>query len=269
MSRATLRAMTGALLLTGCLDDLPAPAECPGAAQREAGNCSPAIEKLAEATPRCLQPDETLCLAGTTECSCLSGACPVTEEACFPPPDCPAAVRERHPDAACIRLEPSHIGLGLSSEAQCLCGCAGCAAVCDGRGPVLGVLDDGALDYVPPIFEIGDQLPERGTFGIYLRVRGVANMGIGLLAGTIDTQDDDPLVYLNADAAPYVLSPLSTEFVEHVVVDQKLLEVPPYTWTSAEGRPDYVLLSPGGSVTNPSLSLYELDCAVPFVLPAP
>ncbi|MEJ7732254.1 MAG: hypothetical protein WKG00_23990 [Polyangiaceae bacterium] len=263
--------MIGGLLVTGCLDDLPPPAQCPGEAHSEAGNCSPAISKATiETKGRCLEPDETLCLAGTEECACLSGTCPVPEDACFPPPDCPAAVRERHPEAQCIRLAPSEIGLGLSNETQCMCGCAGCAAVCDGRGPVIGVLDDGELNYLPPFLEVGNQLPARGTFGIYLRVRGVANMGIGLLAGNIDAQQGIfDIEYLNESAAPYVISPLSTEFVEHVVVDQKLLEVPPYTWTSVERRPDYVVLSPGGQPGNPSLSLYELDCAVPFVLPPP
>lgn len=264
-----------ASLVTGCLDDLPQPSQCPADAQHEVGDCSPAIVKVTEeGIARCLQPDETACLAGTEACSCLSGSCPVTEDACFPPPDCPPAVRERYPDAECIRLEPLEIGLGTPSEVQCMCGCAGCAAVCDGRGPVFGVLDTGGdLAFLPPTFEVRRHLPDQGTFGIYLRVRGLASMGLALFSGQIDLSgevfDVTPLNF-GPDwphGTPYVLSPLSTEFVEHVVVDQKLLEVPAYTWTSADRRPDYAMLLPGGSMTDPALSLYELDCAVPFVLP--
>src|SRR5262245_20988296 len=108
----------------GCLDDLPSPATCPGEAQHDASDCVGAIDQVGTSpVGRCFTLEEMACLAGSRECTCLSDECPVPNEACYPPPDCPTAVTSEPAarDARCLRLDPSEIGAGFPSESQCVC----------------------------------------------------------------------------------------------------------------------------------------------------
>lgn len=250
--------------LGGCLDDLPAPTTCPAGAQSASADCLGTIQQVfASPEPRCFTVSEMRCLSGDRPCTCLSDECPVPDDACYPPPDCPAKVREEAaPDASCVRLAPAQIGAGFPSEYQCLCGCSGCAAVCDGRGPVLGVLDDGFMgefDFIPPIFEIGDEMPDSGALGVYLRVRGLANTSLLVLRGDLGAPE---LLQQHL-----ILTPLTPDFVEHVVYDQDFIGVEAYRWDSADRKPEFLVLTLDATPEEPNGALYELDCLVPFVVP--
>ena len=199
-------------------------------------------------------------------CDCESGECPAGPDACFPDGDCPAAViAVAGPEARCRRVEPEQIGGGLPESYQCLCGCSACISVCDGYGPVVGAYVPGfkAESFVIPWLDIRDRAPHAGRLGIYLRVRGLANVWV--MAGrsaTNSLNDFEPVVDYR------VPTPLSYDYVEHVLFDQVFLGNPAYSWTTADAAPTTITVAAGLS-DGLALSLFELDCVVPFYLPGP
>jgi hypothetical protein len=161
-----------------------------------------------------------------------------------------------------MRLGQAELGRGLPSESQCLCGCAGCAAVCDGYGPIMGVTT--APDEVAAmLIDVGAHMPDAGMFGLYIRARGVANFNVVLFKG--DTTDltmlDEQLI---ADPIYPVVS-LGREFKEHVLYRD--IGIKPYAWATAADKPTLVAIIPVGADGN-ALALAELDCIVPFVTPS-
>ena len=253
----------------GCLDDLAPPTTCPGGPQHAASDCVGAIGQVsASPVGRCFGVEEMACLAGSRECTCLSDECPVPDHACYPPPDCPAAIRGAAgaSDAECMRLDPSEIGAGFPSELQCICGCSGCATVCDGSGPVLGVLDDGdgpeggRFEFVPPFFDVRQHMPEQGKLGVYLRLRGFANTNLLVLRGT--PPDDLELLQRHV-----IVTPLTVDFVDQVVFDQDFIGVEAYSWDSPDRKPEYLMLYLYATNEEKAVALYELDCLIPFVVP--
>lgn len=202
------------------------------------------------------------CLSGPRDCTCTAGECPEPREACFPPGDCPAEVRQHAADASCLRLEPVDFGGGLPSEFLCLCGCPGCAAVCDGKGPVMGVAADGST-YASPAFlvDLSHVMPAQGRLGIYLRVRGLSNAGVVLARQAPDGSGD-----LEVLEAPiyYVLTPLDSQFAELVLYDDLLNDA--YQWGRHEDRPVVIAIVPQSNAEQPIPALFEIDCLVPFVV---
>jgi len=253
-----------ALPVPGCLDDLPPTATCPGEAERSLGDCTPAIQTvLAENMTRCFRVEEMECITGPrTKCSCVSDECPAPEPECWPGRDCPALVFEKGgPEARCYHLDPGDIGASFDEQQQCLCGCAGCAAVCDGKGPALGALTlDDNQQFFPVVFDLGTRLPRQGKLGIYGRMRGLANFVIVAMRGDINVWEE--LVPLHYYA---FLTPLQNDFDEQAIVDQPFV-APAYEWGGYDGRPNLLVLFPQLSDEG-GLSLFELDCLVPFVMP--
>jgi len=244
------------------MQDLPAPTECPPEPKQKATSCADA---LATAMPGCLtdDPARVACLTGPrADCRCLGTDCPVPAGSCYPDGDCPAAVAKRDADAICTRLAPEDIGLDQPSASMCLCRCAGCAAVCDGIGPVMGFLSGSDVVPFPMVFDIGAKMPDRGSLGIYLRVRGLANVGVAIATGDIDHFD-----LLDWQPGYFVLTPPGTEFVEHVLYADEFLHGPAYSWTQPKDKPTVIALAASFGKDDENLALFELDCLVPFVVP--
>jgi hypothetical protein len=259
---AALLAIGSATAPASCIEDLPAATHCPPEPKRHATSCADA---LTFAKPGCLTDDPTqvACLTGPRDtCRCTSSDCPVRNTACYPDGDCPATVTERAASAVCKRLAPEDIGLDQPSETMCLCGCAGCAAVCDGVGPVMGIFTGSGVEKFPVLFDIKSKMPDRGTFGMYLRVRGLANVSV--LVGTGDIDDFENIHWV---PGYFVLTPPGTDYVEHVLYDDDFIHGPAYTWTSAADKPAVIALAASFDDTEENLALFELDCLVPFVVP--
>jgi hypothetical protein len=250
----------GVGVAAGCIDDLPPPAACPPAARQAVGDCLTPLEDIEELG--CLTPAQTECFTGPRpSCTCVSGECPTAPDACFPDGDCPTKIGETvGPGAACSRLASADFGKGLPSEYQCLCGCGGCAAVCDGAGPVFGITTDGNLGYGIPTVDIAGRMPSSGRLGIYLRVRGLSQTVLLMFKGA-----DGEEVQL--DTYYYVTIQVSTEFTELVFFDQDFLNLSAYAWQSEEEKPTLLAFFSDGQPEAPSVTLMEIDCVVPFVLP--
>jgi hypothetical protein len=271
--RPVTRAVAATAVLLGvaawplcCLDDLPPPTVCPPEAAHEAKDCLTPLEPVYAVPPQpfgCLTQDQQQCLTGRrSSCTCQLDDCPSGEEAaCYPEGNCPPAViDEAGADAECIRLDPRDLGVGLPSEAQCLCGCFGCAAVCDGVGPVFGIWTDGTLEYGFPQIDIGPHMPSSGRLGVYVRLRGLANAALAVFTDDGVAPAPDLATYY------YVLSPIDTEFRELIFYDQTFFEVPAYEWETEAMKPTLLALIPGGTTDAPGLTLVEIDCVVPFVV---
>jgi hypothetical protein len=254
------------LLVAGCIDDLDPPKACPPGEQHPAGDC---LGPLMNAKPGCLgtlEAKEVACLAGKrSTCDCLPDECPAAPDACYPPGDCPPDVVEAvGPQAQCIRLNASDFGNGVPQLFQCVCGCAGCAAVCDGKGPVVGVLDDGS-EHGYPIINIKKYMKKEGRLGLYVRARGLSNVAIGVATG-----DPKDFTTWNWTGVTYFLTTPLDSFAEVVFFDQQFLGgSPAYSWTSQADEPALVAFASGHPEDGgaPVPTLYELDCVIPFVLP--
>ncbi len=252
--------------LPSCHEDLPAPLPCPPPPQHAGSDCTPALTAIDE--PGCFGLDRMGCLAGPrASCTCVSDECPTAGPSCFPDGDCPTAVAAAVAGAECRRLEPSAFGLGIPGLFLCLCGCPGCAAVCDGAGPVMGYYAQpqssppDPQDFSPPWFviDIEEQMPDQGRLGIYLRVRGLVSFAVVVLAeGPSGPEVLSEPIY-------YVVQQLGTEFVDRVLFDDLFNQ--PYRWTQAEDRPQYVAIVPQLEGSHEVLGLFEVDCLMPFVLP--
>lgn len=238
---------------TGCLDDLPEPLACPPEPVYPGDNCVPALNGAA---PGCFTPAQMACLSGPREsCTCIADECPAPEETCYPDGDCPAPVAgAADGPATCLRLEPKDFGGGLPSEVQCLCGCAGCMAVCDGKGPVLGAFNDGSGSVVPIGIEIGAHMPNSGKLGVFMRERGLSASLLVVMKG--QEPDYEVVTYY------YISSPIGTDYTSQVFYDDPFLGTSKYTWSKEEDRPTLLAIFPSEDAGN----LMEVDCVVPFVV---
>lgn len=246
-----------AALAAGCLDDLPEPLVCPPEPAYAGESCAPLLEEVGLG---CLLPEQMACLTGPREsCTCIADECPTPEQACYPEGDCPAEVKEAaRGEAECLHLSPKEIGGGLPSEFQCLCGCAGCLAVCDGRGPVLGVANDGSFEVAPVVIDVAARMPEEGRLGVFMRARGLSGAALAVLKGN-EPDYEIAMVY-------YISSPIGTEYTSQVFYDDPFLGTKEYEWTTAADRPTLIALFAGeGSPGAPQLTLMEIDCVIPFV----
>ncbi len=249
-------------LASACLSDLQEPTQCPPEPQVAAGDC---MDAISNPPVGCFSPERMGCLTGgRSDCKCISDECPEPEHACFPPGDCPPEVSDKvSSKAACKRLEPADIGLPwVGSMNQCLCGCLGCAAVCDGRGPVMGVRTGGKFFAPAIVIDVADRMPSSGRLGIYLRVRGFSFFTLAIGLSDFDQGSDiewSETVYL-------VMTPLSSTYVDHLIYADPVTKQP-YVWDRYEDRPRLIALIPEADSTKDVLELFELDCVVPFVVP--
>lgn len=262
--RAVLRGVwvacgvVGAFVI-GCLEDLPEAIECPPKPIYPGENCLAALDGVA---PGCFAPGLTACLAGPREsCTCIVDECPAAESACYPVGDCPAEVVERSGgDSSCVHLAPGDIGAGLPSEFQCLCGCGGCMAACDGKGPVLGISNDGNVGFAPITIDLAGHMPASGRIGVFVRERGLAASLLVVMKGTPDAYEI--LTYY------YMTSPIGTEYTSQVFYDDPFLGMKEYSWSKEADKPTVLLIvADEGTSEMPDLNLMEIDCVVPFVVP--
>jgi len=248
-----------ATVVIGCLDDLPPATACPPDPVHPGTNCASALGQVA---PGCLGPDQVACLAGPREtCTCISDECPAISDSCYPEGDCPAEVAGLAGEAAaCLRLAPGDFGAGLPSELQCLCGCGGCMAVCDGKGPVLGVSNDGKVEFAPVTIDIAGYMPKSGRLGVFVRERGLVGSLLAVMKGT--APDYEFVTYY------YIASPVATEFTSQVFYDDPFLGTTEYRSSREADNPTpSAILAGAGTPEKPSVSLMEIDCVVPFVVP--
>lgn len=262
---ATLVGAGALSVVPACLDDLPEAKVCPPKVVNEAGDYAPIFQVTA---PGCLNDrPEALSLesilAGPREsCACAEDECPSNASACYPEGDCPpeviAAAGER---AKCIRLDPEDFGIGQPDASQCVCGCARCASVCDGQGPVVGMI---ATDTTPltqwPAISLARHLPPSGKIGVYVRARGISNTVVGLFSGEY-TQG---LVQRSL----FVMTTPLDDFSEQVFYGADFVgNKEPYAWTDEVGRPDVLLFVNSVGPGQAQLAYYEIDCVIPFVVP--
>src|SRR5262245_29521850 len=119
-----------------CLGPLPEPLACP----REAvfPYCKPGGDLFPpppDAGPSpCLLPSSECLGKQRAQCECTAAQrCDNAGPSCTPPPDCPESVRKAASGPKCLAVTSPEI----RGTPSCVCGCASCAAVCDGMGPVL------------------------------------------------------------------------------------------------------------------------------------
>jgi hypothetical protein len=203
-------AVTGLGLVLACLPDLPGATLCPPSATSEScvgaavgpggalgngpgGNGPPSLGgagpgggpvgagQVGGVAGACLSSAVLGCVSRQRGgCSCdRARECPSDTRACWPSGDCPPQVRNTVADARCFGAPYENVSPGLG-PAECQCGCAGCAAVCDSIGPVLGAAaslasTDGGLASTPGSLAVslaGLGLPANGRLGVYVRARG-------------------------------------------------------------------------------------------------
>lgn len=277
IAAATITLTAAGILTIGCLEDLAAPTTCPPDPIVEAKSCLDVFQReeigcisLQEGGLKAME-----CLTGPrTSCDCLPDECPASEDACFPPADCPeAVVAEAGRHVTCPRLESADFAPieGLVQASQCVCGCFACAAACDGKGPVFGTVDDGVTPaFASPIIGVADRLPDAGTLGLYLRARGFSNAAIYVVVGPIELPEGE----MPEIVAGYYLSTAPDTFGEIVLTAQDNLlqatEGQAYTWKTPDRKPTFLVIVPPAPTELPAApvhSLWELDCLVPFVTP--
>ncbi len=263
---ATSALLLAAASLWSCLEDLPEPTPpintatllCPPEAQREAGSCMSA--GLIDAG--CLPASDLECLTGprsTLECQGTS-ECPVPAEACYVGNQCPKAVTAAYGDSArCFHLPTNNFGGGEKSSYMCLAGCAGCAAVCDGTGPVLGgsfLETDAGGNFTLFGIEFNSRLPDTGKVGVYLRLRGEAALGVFFFHGELHQPPTHIQLWWDV-----LFNHPGSDF------EQRLFPDPytdagrqPYEWSKEADKPEFMVLAAVSA-------LIQIDCVVPFVIP--
>ncbi len=258
--RACALVLSGALSGAGCLEDLPEPLTCPPKEVVPTGDC---LDALRTHTPGCMPAEDLVCLTGErSSCDCGAGECPAVENVCYPEGDCPPLVTATQAGATCAPIPASDFYDGLSPTPRCLCGCAACASVCDGKGPVVGVFQDPSLEiFAAPVADVSASAPDQGAIGLYVRWRGVPNAWV-VVASAGDKQNE-----LVAEQFYLLGEELGMGFQEQVLFDQPLLGELAYRWDKPEDKPVAVLFLPLGQTDRPAPSLFEVDCVVPFYVP--
>jgi hypothetical protein len=260
-----------ALLLAGaCLPDLEEARSCPADAARPLGDCSGVV--IDYPIVGCIAPEQVTCVnGGRVDCACQSDECPANEDDCHPDGDCPPLVLDDtgQPNAVCRQIPRQAMGVPeIDPINYCTCGCADCMTVCDGRGPFFAVRNrQGLPTPLPiPLMQIGDLLPDGGSFGVYVRARGAGILGIGAFTGS---PDDLASLTPISDGNFMTLEPRDT-FSERVFYRD--VEDAVYAWTDPMLKPTLLLLTgiapePDGPSPVSDL-LVEIDCVVPFYVPA-
>ena len=243
------------LFADACISDLPAPITCPPKEQRAATDCS-AIGVASFVgcpdQPPFAQP-YAQCLTGPRQsCACTGNECPADRSACYPASDCPAAVVAiAGKEARCIRLAPEDLALG---GPNCVCGCASCASVCDGVGPVIvaRVPQNAGEQAVGVLLvqTLSHYLPDQGRLGVYIRARGITSQAVEVGGGKIAMPFARPLQMASANAGTFG--------------EQVLFEKGWPDWTTRAEAPTTLAI-----VTQPGPTLTEIDCVIPFFVPNP
>jgi hypothetical protein len=171
-------------------------------------------------------------------CICTPAAeCARTTASCSPPPECPASITNAAgASARCLEAPAS---FAPETPPGCTCGCASCAAICDGQGPVVG---PGQIVR----YQLPNDLPASGALGLMARLRGGGQAVF--------------LVDLGGGAAtPLGSVPADSEFADNFPKTSAGLAR--YAWTEGQPRPVAIELhaDPLGPV--------EVDCVVPFLSP--
>jgi hypothetical protein len=252
----------------GCFDDLPEPLTCPPQTITPAGNCLEPIQTISDPGCYTLQPNPPEifeCLAGPrTSCDCGMNECDTSVNACYPTGDCPPEVRSAAGDnAECLRLGEDDFKFpGVPQIIQCICGCTACATVCDGKGPVVGLLDVGDMSFAALSVRLDEHMPERGKVGVYVRARGLSNLVAAIFTGDIDGEDT-----LVAQRSSFVFTPLD-QFTEFVMFDDGFISGDgAYAWKKNADKPTLLAFFTQGSMEAPQAALYEVDCIIPFIVP--
>lgn len=139
-------------------------------------------------------------------------------------------------------------------------------ARCDGEGPVVAVTTQPMVmtlgNYVLPAVFL-DSLPAAGSFGVYVRVRGVGFVGALFQRG----QAQDPLTWqtLALDTgvgAVFPIAHVDEQFGEYVLYDNAVDGSGVLSWSSVDEQPQLVsFFAPESSGI-----VFEIDCIVPFVV---
>ena len=252
-----------------CLKTLPEPTSCPGPAVFEhcpnaAGGTPDAGTSGGPGRPPMMGPVcdlvQDTCLRNTRkpgtdpyDCSCRSDLeCTRQSGTCYPTPDCPASVRASSGQAQCLEVSADFV-IATGAASACACGCASCAATCDGKGPVLAA--NQTLRFTLP-----STVPQ-GRLGVMLRTRGATNALSLAFRGSSGMGIPIPIV-----AFPVA----STDFTESVHVaptDVPRAGGPGGPGGGGEGgippTPSTIELRTDATTTN-----VEVDCLVVFVTPS-
>ncbi|MBS2015589.1 MAG: hypothetical protein JST00_22065 [Deltaproteobacteria bacterium] len=215
------------------------PGEPDGGAKNSGGPGGPAVA--------CSVTSDTCLRAQREGCGCTAAAeCVRATSTCFPPPDCPESVRASVSSPQCLEADVTFSSVTVANPRRgepisgaCACGCASCAATCDGKGPVLGGGE---------AMRIGvEALPNTGRIGFMARVRGV-----GIVTATLRGTTGQPL------GPPFVITGPGSSFADLLPRGSSGLT---YAWTSDAGRPVAIELAVGANAQ------LEIDCVVPFLVP--
>jgi hypothetical protein len=184
-----------------------------------------------------LSPD-----AGPPSCDCGGNDCP--ETTCLAGSECPPAATET--GATCPKPAPLAFMTGCTG-----CGCSVCMAACDAIGPVFAVTiptpSDGGAGAPAPlvVVNVTDLLSSGGRVGgAYARLRGVGAAFLTLFDDTGHAVGAKELV-LNPAYSDVLVEPTAPSQITSIAV-----------------------LAPGpepGSM--PAVTVVQVDCIVPIVLP--
>jgi hypothetical protein len=168
------------------------------------------------------------------DCTCRAELeCTRTSSSCFPPPDCPTSITNVESGAKCIAVTPG------TTSSTCLCGCASCAAICDGQGPIIG--SDQSMH-----FDFPANAPVGTRVGIMVRLRGTGAVDV------LAIPKEGPSVPVgNNITAP-------SDFSEILAGTGT---GPPGFRPEADRRPVALEIR-----TQPN-AVVEIDCVVPYVAP--
>jgi hypothetical protein len=238
--------VVSAIGIAACIEDLPPPAKCPPAEKRAMGDC---LSAITAAGPLCSSDATHECLQGPrASCACATNECPEEKATCFVD-ECPAAVRAIVPDARCLAPPSSDFFAAPTKDMPpCLCGCPACVRRCDGRGPSIAVkFPQGAGDPSAPIVVSLTSLPSAGKLGVYVRLRGIAELAV--VVARFNTALDQQPLFLR-------------EQNEKAFVERTFEFSTRWTETDESRRPDKVAL-----LIQAGPTIAEIDCVIPYVRP--
>lgn len=253
-----------------CLKTLAEPTSCPGPAVFEhcpnAANATTTDASVSDSgmpmpmpmmggqrcelmRDTCLQNTRKPSGADSYDCSCRSDLeCTRQSGTCYPTPDCPASVKSAFGQTQCLETSADFL-IATGSSSACACGCASCAATCDGKGPVLAA--NQTLRFTLP-----STVPQ-GRLGVMVRARGTTNALTMNFRNTGGMGPPQPVATFAVD---------STSFVEEVRIAPAELPRFPGSGAGTSGgtppTPSTIELRTHDTTTN-----VEIDCLVVFVTP--
>lgn len=291
---------SGVLAASACLEPLPEPTSCEEPARVIDGACVPCdpprlfVEDtctLCPPTPellfeRCVPraftdygvpPNGCLAADGVVErydcvtdhdparCECDAAAIEASAQpSCYSDGTCPGAVLALGSNAQCFPFEPEDVRwFGAISHEGCDCGCIENLARCDGKAFAFGGYSDASEplpDFDAITIDLGDKLPDSGTAGVYMLVRGFATpfyLQYGKAAAALTAWG----FYVITDSVQQIGYGPDQDGFQVDLLD-------PYSWKDASGRPDTLYVIPPPAVEREGVvTLLEIDCIVPFVIP--